>query len=213
MRFTWIHDDRVRQLRDLFPLRWRVRWLGQMGGGAEEESTTCDMGQTRTKLSERRPNLNPLFSHCFLSEGLSLVAADDNIQIQINTKTQIRRQKRGKYLRHSINYRVSKSINKTSRLSYIFGKPKQIWDLIDLTRHLAISETFNNIDVNTYAAFKIYIYLATWQRFVLLSKDEKDEKTDEKSKIQKKKVKTSKKLCWLRPLISKCTKLINQKGT
>lgn len=33
-----------------------------MGGGAEEESTTCDMGQTRTKLSERRPNLNPLFS-------------------------------------------------------------------------------------------------------------------------------------------------------
>jgi len=95
-----------------------------MGGGAEEESTTCDMGQTRTKLSERRPNLNPLFSHCFLSEGLSLVAADDNIQIQINTKTQIRRQKRGKYLRHSINYRVSKSINKTSRLSYIFGKTK-----------------------------------------------------------------------------------------
>lgn len=67
--------------------------------------------------------------------------------------------------------------------------------------------------MNTYAAFKIYIYLATWQRFVLLSKDEKDEKTDEKSKIQKKKVKTSKKLCWLRPLISKCTKLINQKGT
>lgn len=50
-----------------------------MGGGAEEESTTCDMGQTRTKLSERRPNLNPLFSHCFLSEGLSLVAADEII--------------------------------------------------------------------------------------------------------------------------------------